>query len=463
MCKEKIYPKKNPLPLIMYPPQMYTNDIGEKFLYEVANIEMAETESFGMYLAIPFCIQPCLSCPYFIEVMPDNDKLEKYIEALTLDLKRWSSHGRFKKGKLRTVYIGGGTGSIINNHLLKKVLDTVYENFVFDKDLTITLEGNPVDFTKEKVEFILQDKRITAISIGVQSFNDDVLKRLGAPHTGKQAYDSIKLLKEKGFDSFNVDLIFNMPFHTIKEWEDDLSALKALDVKHFTIYPYRLHWNSVQLKKIQDGEIPKLRDVESDYVKKMQEMAQKTAQEMNMNMYMPNYWCCDGFELPYNHWNFRVGADTLGVGPGAYSYINGVRFGSAKNVNEYIKKSFAGEHYISTASEKLSKRHQMERFIIQCLHCLKVDFDIFYKRFNIDIREEFGEVLSKLYAKGVLMEVSDGITFTQLGAEWPINVLLEFFDDCYWGDKSAQSLPVWAMNESMVDLITVEKKEWLGE
>lgn len=462
MSVSKLYPKKNPLPLIMYPPQMYKNNIGEKFLFDVADIENTNSDVFGMYVAIPFCIQQCLSRPYFIERLPEESEVRRYINALTADLKRWSEHGKFKNSTLKTVYIGGGTGSIINNSLLTQVLDGITDNFNTDNNLTITLEANPTDLTEEKVDFIIEDKRITAVSIGVQSFNDRLLKVLGAPHSGKQALESIKLFQSKGYEHFNVDFIFNMPTHTTEEWLSDLEIIKNLKVKHFTIYPYRLHWNSAQLKRINEGKIAAPKDVESDEVVMMQNMAANLAKEMNMTMYMPNYWACEGFELPYNHWNFRVGADTLGVGPGAYSYINGVRFGSEKNVDEYIETVQAGHHYISTASEKLTVKQQMERFIIQCLHCLKVDFGIFQKKFGVDIRMEFKELLAKLYAKGVLCEKDDCITFTTQGAEYPINVLLEFFDDSFWGDKSAKALPVWAMNESMVDLITVEKEEWLG-
>lgn len=459
---DKLYPKKNPLPLIMYPPQIYINNIGDKFLNDVVDIEKEKTDDFGMYVAIPFCQQQCLSCPYFIEKLPSPEKVEEYVEALIKDLKKWSQHGRFKKANLKTVYIGGGTGSIVNNKLLKDILDCIYENFNID-NTTITLEANPVDLTEEKIDFIVNDKRISAVSIGVQSFNDEILRVLGAPHKGKQAYECIQAFLKRGYDHFNVDLIFNMPGHKIEDWKKDLETLKEIGVKHFTIYTYRLHWNSAQVELIKEGKVPNIYDVESEYIEKMTKEAFKLADELGLSMYMPNYWAAEGYELPYNHWNFRLGVDTLGVGPGGYSYVNGVRFGSEKDVEGYVSAVKNGNHFISTGSEKLSKRHQMERFIIQCLHCLKVDFNIFSQKFGVNLLDEFDDVLKRVFDKGVLTKTDDCITFTALGAEWPINVLLEFFDDCYWGDKSAVNLPVWAMNESMVDLIAVEKSEWLGK
>lgn len=462
MNNEKLYPKKNPLPLIMYPPQMYNNNIGDEFLFDVVNIEEKINKDFGMYVAIPFCQQQCLSCPYFIEKVPGQNEVEDYVNTLIQDLIRWSKHGRFEASQLKTVYIGGGTGSIISTELLNRLLDCIYANFNVE-DTTITLEANPTDLNEEKIDFIVKDKRITAVSIGVQSFNDKVLHSLGAPHKGKQALDCINSFKEKGFDRYNVDLIFNMPGHRMEDWKADLEIVKGLGVKHFTVYPYRLHWNSAQSKLIKEGKVPPTHDVESDYVTAMHKEAFKLADDLGLTMYMPNYWSAEGYELPYNHWNFRLGVDTLGVGPGGYSYINGVRFGTEKDVEGYMKAVKEGRHLISTASEKLSLRHQMERFIIQCLHCLKVDDKIFRDKFGVDVKTEFNDVLQRVYKKGVLKETEDGFTFTALGADWPINVLLEFFDDCFWGDKSAVELPVWAMNESMVDLISVQKAEWLGE
>lgn len=461
---QKPYPNKCYLPFILYPPGMYRNTEGGAFVER--HIDMNQNgDDFVLYISIPFCRTRCKSCPYFVSLLTENDKNNRedtYINALVKEIVMWSKYRKWKTGTIKDIYIGGGTGSIIKIENLKRIIDAVFDNFTVADDYGFTLEGNARDFTEEKIKFVANSK-ITRISLGVQSFQPEILDIIGSPHAALDSIRVIKSFQEKGLTNVQLDLMYNMPGHTMDIWKRDLSVLSELNVPHFTIYLYRIHDNTPQSKLIQRGLVQKPVDPESPMVKAMYYEAKDIAESMGYQMYMVDHFCKPGYENMYNHWNWKVYIDTLAIGPGSYSYYDGYRLGTETDIEKYIEYLNRDEFLISTVTSKMSDRVQRERYIIFALLYYSIDYKFYYSKFKTHFLEDFAEEILRLQKKGLIELTDECMKLTGLGLEWHTNVILEFFNDAFWDDTKSLDEPNWSLNNVMVDVGAKSRNYWLGE
>lgn len=461
--ERKPYPNKCYLPFILYPPGMHRNMEGQDFVERHIDIN-EEGQDFVIYISIPFCRTRCKACPYFVSLLNEreNTKEDVYIDALIKDLKKWASYKRWKKSIVRDIYIGGGTGSIIKTQNLQRIVDTVFDNFTVAEDCGITLEGNARDFTDEKIDYVVSS-RISRISLGVQSFQPEILKIVGSPHAAQDSIKVIKAFQAKGFHNIQLDLMYNMPGHTLDIWKSDLSVLSELNVPHFTIYLYRIHTKTPQDLLIQKGKVQQPENPESFMVKAMYREAKRAAENMGYSMYMVDHFCKPGYENMYNHWNFKVDLDTLGVGPGSYSFFHDRRLGTESNIEKYIEQVNKGEFLISTVSDRLSERVRRERYIVFALLYYSIDFDFYFNKFGTNFLEDFSEEVRRLEKKGLIELSENSMQLTELGLIWHMNVILEFFNLIYWEDTNSLNEPNWSLNGIGVEVGAQKRSYWLGE
>ena len=459
------YPAKYTTPFILYPPSLWANSLGGEFAHRNLDLD-GEGRDYVMYISIPFCRVRCHSCPYYIDILPTNDTKKKearYVEALAADLKRWASHKRWATGSLRSVYIGGGTGSILSTQNLQRLVDTVCDSFPLGEGCSITLEGNARDYTPDKLDYVA-DSPIDRVSLGVQSFNPDMLSVIGSPHAAEASSRTIHELTRRGFDNIQVDMMYNLPGHSRAIWQSDLEQLRNLGIKHFTIYLYRIHDDTPQARFIQVGQVPPPVDKESTYVKNMYLDAIRVAEDIGFEMYMFDHFAVPGYESTYNEWTFKKSSvvEVLGVGPGAYGFVNNYRIGTSKDVAQYIAAVERGEHLITSASEQLTGQTLRERYVINLLQYFAVDFKAYTEYFASDFLEDFRPAVRRLLAKGLATVDRDRLVMTDLGKEWRMNVMLEFANEAFWNDARAREHPNWAMNLPMVDLFAGQRQMWLG-
>jgi|GEM_PF-944873 len=460
----KPYPNKCYLPFILYPPGMHRNQEGSDFLER--HIDMQQNGSdFVLYIGIPFCRTRCKSCPYFVSLLPEEDKNNRetaYVNALIKDIKKWASYRKFKTGLLRDIYIGGGTGSILRTENLKRIVDTVFESFRVADDYKFTLEGNARDYTEEKIAYISSSK-INRLSLGVQSFQPEILGVIGSPHAAEDSARVIKAFQARGLTNIQIDLIYNMPGHTLDIWKRDLETMAALNIPHFTIYLYRIHSGTPQSKLISRGKVSKPVDPETPMVKAMYREALELAEGMGYEMYMVDHFCKPGYENMYNHWNWKVYVDTLAVGPGSYSYFDGYRLGTETDIDKYIEHCNNDQFLISTVTDKLSDRVQRERYVVFALLYYSIDYKFYYSKFGTHFREDFAEEIERLERKGLIELDDERMKLTQLGLIWHTNIILEFFNPAFWEDTRSLDEPNWSLNGVMVDVGAHPRSYWLGE
>lgn len=456
------------MPFILYPPDMYdvTTETEKIDLEKSLQLENGGN-NFVMYISVPYCRVRCKACPYFVELLPkDSDKkesiLDQYVDALVTDLKRHAANKRWGESILRGVYIGGGTGSILEVKHLKSILDVLQTYFYLADDCEITLEGNAEDFTQEKVTFIATSI-INRISLGAQSFQPDVLKMVGSPHKAMQTIDTIRMLQQAGIDHIQLDMMYNMPGHTIEHWEKDFETLTELGIKHLTTYLYRITPGTQQEKLISLGSVPPVADAESEIVKQMQTMITQFAEKVGMHNYMLEHYALPGYESKYNKWTMFDCVDALGVGAGAYSFINQRRTGTSKDVDRYINTVNNKQKTFTTAGIHLSPKISRQRYIIFNLLYYRIDKKSYFETWGTEIGNDFEEIIARLAQDKLIIDNPFFIEVSKEGRHWLQNIMLEFFDDSMWENSAAlkQQSSSWAMNNHMIDIGSSKKSFWL--
>lgn len=460
----KPYPNKCYLPFMLYPPGMHRISEGHQWLEKHIDMEK-EGSDYVLYVGVPFCRTRCKSCPYFVSLLPESDKHDRegaYVDALVKDIRKWASYRRWRTGLVRSIYIGGGTGSILRTENLKRIVDTVFECYRVADDYELTLEGNARDFDEAKIEYVTASQ-INRLSLGVQSFQPEILGVIGSPHAAEDSARVIRAFQARGFNNIQLDLMYNMPGHTLDIWKRDLQTLAELDVPHFTIYLYRIHKDTPQSKLILKGKVSLPEPPEQPMVKAMYREALEIAEGFGYDMYMVDHFCKPGYENKYNHWNFKVYTDTLGIGPGSYSYFDGYRLGTETDVDKYVETCNRDEFLISTISEHLPERVQRERYAVFAWLYYEIEFAYYAQEFGGSFLEDFADELARLERKGLIEIGVDRVSLTKLGVIWRTNVILEFFNPAFWNDTRSLNEPNWSLNGVMVEVGAKDRSYWLGE
>lgn len=442
---------------------MWPNPYGTSFVKEHLDLD-SPCGDYVLYISIPFCRVRCKGCPYFVELLTKGDPHDKenaYLNALITDIRKWGQYPRWSKSRLRAVYIGGGTGSILTTPNLKRLMDALCASFPVTADTEITLEGNARDYDEEKIEYVAKSP-INRISLGVQSFDPEILKIVGSPHAAEASERVIQALRDKGMKNIQLDMMYNMPGHSMDVWRRDLEKLKEIGINHFTVYLYRIHEGTPQDKLIKEGKVPQVEDRESPMVKKMYTEAREIAKEMGFELYMHNHFCKPGFRSVYNDYNLEHVSDTLGIGAGAYSLIDNYRIGTSKDVAGYIRSVNEGNHLVTTISEKMDLQNHKERYIMFTMQYYRIVLSRYKERFGSELMDDFGHIMRKLERKKLLNISDDIIEMTELGREWFLNVVLEFVNPKFWGNKTSREQPNWSMNVVLVDLLADNREKWLG-
>jgi oxygen-independent coproporphyrinogen-3 oxidase len=420
---------------------------------------------FDIYIGVPFCRIRCKSCPYFITLLSDNDPRhieDRYVAALVTDIKRWANYPKFRDAVLRCVFIGGGTPSLLQTANIKRIIDAVTTSFKLGPDAEITLEGNPHDFDDAKIDYIVSSP-INRLSLGVQSFQPEVLDVIGSPHSGAESRAVIEAFHQRGFSNVQADLIYNVPGHTMEQWEKDLAELGELGVAHFTIYTYRVHKGTLQERLINQGRVVPPLDPDSPPARAMHRKARQLAESMGYVCYMADHFCRPGHENQYNYWNWRAYVETLAFGPGSYSYLDNYRLGTATDVERYISTVKEGDFMISSVSDHISARVDRERYTIFAFEYFGIDFAEYKGRFGTDFLVDFADEVARLVRKG-LVEITDASArLTPLGLEWNTNVCLEFVNSQYWQNRGNSTEPNWSLNGATADATDFPREHWLGD
>lgn len=361
----------------------------------------------GLYIHIPFCEKKCHYCD-FLTFTDSDDKIEKYVETLLKEIGMYKS----RKSTIDTIYIGGGTPSYLPSELMDKILKKVKETFILTDDCEITIEMNPESVTKEKIETYLKNG-INRFSMGVQSFNNEVLRVMGRLHRKDTVIKNIKLMRKLGCKNISIDLMLANPRQSMDILEMDLETALSLDVNHISYYSLILKEKTHFELWINQGKL-ELWNPEEE--RKMYHKVVKTLKSKGFNQYEISSFAKPGFESVHNQKYWKL-EDYYGIGMGAASNIELIRTTNTKSFEKYFDMIENG-HFPIDETEVLSPVIREKEYLILTLR-MKNGFEIsdINKRFNIDFEKKYSDIISK-HLKLDIIKIEDGrVFFTENGID----------------------------------------------
>ena len=284
----------------------------------------------GLYVHVPFCMRKCRYCDFLSFECRDERALSQYADALCREISARYEEWPYKV--VNSIYIGGGTPSILAAEDMKRIMDCIHSNFTVDEDSEITIEANPATLDDRKLETYLESG-INRISIGVQSFDNSILNLLGRVHDKNDALHAVRIAKKAGFRNVNVDMMFGIPGQTFKMWRDSLRQCIFLRPEHISLYSLQIEEGTPFHKMMENGTLEPAAD---SVDRTMYHDAVDMMVQAGYDHYEISNAALPGFESRHNlkYWSYR---EYLGLGPGASSFIGGHRFKNISSVLEYLK------------------------------------------------------------------------------------------------------------------------------
>lgn len=276
----------------------------------------------GMYIHIPFCLNKCNYCD-FLSFKSTDEEREKYVTALIKEINM------YPKFPLETVYFGGGTPSLLTPEQVNRVL----ANLDIKENSEVTLEVNPKTVTLEKFK-LFKKAGINRVSIGIQSFNDKMLKVLGRLHSSNEGSEAFYLARKAGFDNISLDLMFSLPNQTLDDLKADLNHLFALKPEHFSIYSLIWEEGTDFFAKLEAGIY---KETDNDLEASMYELIIEEAKKNGYIHYEISNFCLPGKRAIHNT-KYWQNEEYLGIGIGASGYYNNIRYKNVLKIPEYYAK-----------------------------------------------------------------------------------------------------------------------------
>lgn len=373
----------------------------------------------ALYIHFPWCTSKCPYCDFNSYAktkapIPEAD----YIAALKQDLK--NDLEKVRGRKLVSIFMGGGTPSLFSADQIADLLAYIHQHIGFEKNIEITLEANPESLDYEKLKGY-RAAGVNRISIGVQSFNVEQLKKLGRAHNSAQAFAAITAVQKAGFTNYNIDLMYGLPKQTVEEALSDLQEAlqfspKHLSWYHLTLEPNTVFYNSPPKNLPSDSKLIEIEKNGREY------LASKNLQRYEISAYAR-----EGFHARhnYNYWEF---GDYLGIGAGAHGKITDLQTGTIERIWKLrTPKTYLNKENSYIGGTKILTAHDLKlEFLMNGLRLIDgVPKCLFSERTGLDILELKTE-LKLLQQEGLLINSEDRIQLTQRGQLFLDEVLARF-------------------------------------
>lgn len=369
-------------------------------------------KSFEIYVHIPFCVKKCEYCD-FLSFRADCALQERYMGALLDEIDGLS----FWKREVSSVFIGGGTPSLIKPEELCRIIDKLKSKYTFTPDAEITIEANPGTLTSNGLK-CYKNHGVNRLSIGLQSVSDKELKMLGRIHTFREFLESYECARKEGFSNINIDLMFALPGQTCESWRNSLRTVAEMSPEHISAY-------SLIIEEGTPFAVRKLELPDEDVEYQMYEDTADVLKEYGYLQYEISNYAKKDFACRHNigYWKRT---DYIGVGLGAASLFEKERFSNTSDLDEYLQLSSCPER-IRKDRERLSVEDEMTEFMILGLRMVQgVSEREFAGQFGISLMEKYGSILDKYRHVGMMEKKGDRWRFTRKGIHVSNRILADF-------------------------------------
>ena len=361
-----------------------------------------QTKPTSAYVHIPFCTQICYYCD-FSKVFIKNQPVDSYLEHLI------EEYDSYDIKKLRTLYIGGGTPTALSAPQLAFLLEKLTDKLDLSYLEELTIEANPGDLDQEKIA-VLKNSPVNRVSLGVQTFNDRMLKQIGRSHLEKDIYENIANLKKAGFDNISIDLIYALPKQTMEDVKTNVAKAIALDIPHMSLYSLILENHTVFMNRMRRGKLPLPKE---DLEAEMFEYIIAELEKAGFEHYEISNFSKPGFESRHNlmYWD---NAEYYGIGAGASGYVNGVRYKNHGPIRHYLQAVEAGNARVQEEVLTLNEKMEEEMFL-GLRKKSGVSKKRFEEKFGLSFEDQYGAVVSELTEQGLLVPDRDIVRMTKQG------------------------------------------------
>lgn len=376
-------------------------------------------EELGIYIHIPFCKQKCFYCD-FCSFANKNEMQEKYVETVINEIKNITHKEKYT---VTTIYLGGGTPSILNPEYIKNIIQEIKSSFKILDDAEITIEINPGTVNEEKLKRY-KEYGINRLSIGLQSANDKILKNIGRIHDYKQFEETFFFARKCGFKNINVDLMIGLPTQAIEDVKQTLEKIIQKNPEHISVYSLIIEERTTIEKLINENKL-QLPDEETERI--MYWTVVNELKENGYNQYEISNFSKKTYESKHNT-NCWKQKQYIGLGTSAHSYLNKKRYSNTNNIEEYIKN--IQESNISkniTIHEEQTEESTMNEYMLLGLRMIQgININEFKQKFKIDPTIKYKEILEKLQKENLIQITKTSIKLTKQGIDFG-NIVWEEF------------------------------------
>ena len=369
----------------------------------------------GIYIHIPFCVKKCKYCA-FNSIVSTYAVIERYVDTLCKEI----IYKQCVDFEVKTIYIGGGTPTLLNIEQMEKIFNVINNHYNLTNCVEVTVEANPGTVNK-KFFSELQRLGVNRLSIGVQSFDDNLLKLIGRIHNRNEAIDSVNNAKTY-FNNVSIDLMYGLPSQTLVNLKDSIDIAAALDIEHISIYGLEIEDGTefFKLKSQNTLQFPTEDDEAAMYDYIVERLPQYGWQRYEISSFAKS-----GFKSQHNlgYWN---DVKYIGFGAGAHSYNGLSRKSNVKSVSEYINGINSGRD-VSLLEEEVTTQAAMEEFCFLALRTVEgININKFKQKFGVDIKSIFGSAINKLKCQNLIETTNDRIKLTDYGMKFGNIAFAEF-------------------------------------
>ncbi|MGN0465694.1 MAG: radical SAM family heme chaperone HemW [Lachnospiraceae bacterium] len=378
---------------------------------------MKTKRELSLYLHIPFCVKKCIYCD-FLSFASDESMRAQYVDAICKEINSYKIFG--KEYQIKTIFVGGGTPSLLSEREIEKIFTALIDVFDFTEIEEVTIEANPGTLTKEKLS-CYKKIGINRLSMGLQSTQDKELFMLSRIHTYRQFLEGYEEARRQGFKNINIDLMMGLPKQTKESYLNGVEKLMALGPEHISSYSLIVE-EETPLYHREDllNLLP-----DEDTEREMYDLTGQKLEENGYHRYEISNYAKQGFECKHNivYWRQK---EYLGIGLGASSYFQGARFKNEENFSSYLKKPYIPFEN-RTQYTILTTKDKMEEFMYLGLRMTKgISKTKFENTFHRKIEDVYGDIIKKYEKMQLLKEEKDDIFFTKKGLDVSNQVLWEF-------------------------------------
>lgn len=372
----------------------------------------------GLYIHIPFCVKKCKYCD-FNSFRLNVDEKRRYLNSLKREMELYKENLEDKS--IDSVFVGGGTPSILNEEEIKILFQNIKNNFQIKDSAEITMECNPGTLTLNKLK-TMKECGVNRLSIGLQAVQNNHLEYIGRVHTYEEFEKNYYQAKEVGFENINIDLMYALPNQSKEDWMESLEKVVNLNPTHISAYSLILEENTELFNMYEKHEF-KLLDEDTDI--EMYEYTIDYLESNGYNQYEISNYAKKGFECKHNilYWKCE---NYVGLGVSASGFLNETRYNNLCELDKYENIIHSGKKPIEW-EEKLSIKDEIEERIFLGLRMNEgIKFKDFYEKYNLNFEEEYKNEIDKLKKMKLIETKDEGIKLTQKGREISNSVFVEF-------------------------------------